>query len=159
MSPTYDQIKTTATKFILANNPISSTNSPNIEALQSLVSPRFTISFGHSYFTSTRPALQSTLSFSDFISHQQKMTPLLETWRAEVKDVFVDTEQKTAIVKSEFHMTPTMKDRGKTETVVNEIVWFLVVDGEGGVVVRADEWVDAAAAGRLGELFKMNAES
>jgi hypothetical protein len=153
----YEQIKSAATTFILANNPLQEgTNEPNIEKLRSTSASTFSISFGHSYFTSTRPALQSTHDFDGFIAHQKKMTPLLSTWKAEVKDVYVDVERKTAIVTSEFHMTPRMKESSKSETVVNEIVWFLEVDEE-GLVTKATEWVDAAAAGRLGELFKLNA--
>lgn len=89
------------------------------------------------------------------------MTPLLAKWKAEVKDVLVDVERGTAVVVSEFFMTPKVSEErlGKgelEETVVNEIVWFLEVD-EGGLVGRVTEWVDGVAAGRLGEIFRGNA--
>lgn len=89
------------------------------------------------------------------------MTPFLAKWRAEVKDVLVDVERGTAVVVSEFFMTPKLSEERvekgeKEETVCNEIVWFLEVD-EGGLVGRVMEWVDGVAAGRLGEIFRGNA--
>ncbi|TID16438.1 Vacuolar amino acid transporter 3 [Venturia nashicola] len=158
MPLTYETIKTTATTFILANNP-SPTNTPQKSLLNSLVSPSFTISFGHKYFTSTTPHLQHPLDFDGFMAHQMRMTPLLARWRAVVKDCFVDVEKGVAVVVSEFFMTPRRGGKGggdgdgNEETVVNEIVWFVEVE-EGGVVGRVVEWVDGVAAGRLGEIFR-----
>ncbi|KAE9961789.1 hypothetical protein EG328_001651 [Venturia inaequalis] len=153
MPPTYTQIKDSATAFILANNP-SPTFTPQIPLLRSLVSPSFTITFGHAYFISQSPALQTALDFDGFMAHQLKMTPLLKKWEARVKECFVDVERGTAVVVSEFFMTPKGKgENAREETVLNEIVWFVEVE-EGGLVGRVVEWVDGVAAGRLGEIFR-----
>lgn len=84
------------------------------------------------------------------------MTPLLAKWKVEVKDLFVDVEKRTAVVVSEFLMTPRVMVGEEEETICNEIVWFLEVD-EAGKVGKAVEWVDGVAAGRMGELFRMGA--
>lgn len=70
-----------------------------------------------------------------------------------MKDCFVDVERGTAIVVSEFFMTPKVQDGAVEETVCNEIVWFLEVE-EGGLVGKVVEWVDGVAAGRLGAILR-----
>ncbi|QDS67849.1 hypothetical protein FKW77_007559 [Venturia effusa] len=154
MPPTYATLKTAATNFILAHNP-SPTLTPQTTLLHSLVSPSFTITFGHKYFVSQSPHLQTPLSIDGFIAHQERVTPLLAKWSVGVKDCFVDVERGVAVVVSEFLMTPrvALGKGGKEETVVNEIVWFVEV-GEDGLVGKVVEWVDGVAAGRMREIFK-----
>jgi ketosteroid isomerase-like protein len=78
------------------------------------------------------------------------MSPKLETWRIEVKDVCVDEGKKSAVVRADFHM----QAKGDPEAVLNEIVFWVYMNETGEKVVKSTEFVDPAATGELMKRMK-----
>jgi hypothetical protein len=122
-----------------------------IRAIRS--SSGFTHSWGHSYAASLSPALSKPLDVEGFINHLKIMTPKLESWDTDVRDVMVDEARMKVVVRASYWMQP--KGVEKEERVENDIVWFLdLVEEEGVVKVKNSvEFVDGVAAGRLRELM------
>lgn len=64
--------------------------------------------------------------------------------------MIVDEVGRRAVVRASY----CMMAKGADEVVVNDLVWFLDMDEEGGRVVRSIEFIDGAAAGALREKMK-----
>jgi hypothetical protein len=82
------------------------------------------------------------------------MLPRLESWKADITDVLVDTEKMKVMLRISFWMQA--KGVGKADAVENDLLWVLEMEGvgSGGVgIKRSVEFVDGAAAGRLREVM------
>ena len=124
-------------------------NDVDAPAILSNLAPNYTHDFGHSYFVSTAPHLQTPKSGQDFVTHMSGMANKLQTWSIAITDTCVDVGRRSAVVRADFHMTP----KGG-EMVVNDIVFWMGMDESGEKVVRLTEFVDPVASRELGARMK-----
>lgn len=128
-------------------------NDVNTSAILANLAENYTHDFGHSYFVSTAPHLQSRKTGDQFVTHMSGMATMLQTWSIHITDTCVDAEKRSAVVRADFHMTP----KGG-ETVVNDIVFWMGMDERGEKVVRLTEFVDPVASRELGVRMKAGME-
>jgi hypothetical protein len=144
-SPTYDQLLATAKAHVYSCNPQTrGSNDPNPETIRSLFDPDARTGFGHAYFVSTAPHLQGDKSREGFISHLCGMGSKLQTWHLEPCDIAIDVRKRTATVRVEARM----KAPGADE-VLNEVVYWIVMDESGEKVVSLTEYLDPMATKEL----------
>lgn len=149
-SKLYASIAETATSFVKGTDPNpAGSNKIDADRILSTRATECTTAFRPAYFTSTRPHLQKVLDNDGFIAHMSSMTPMLDTWAIDVREVFVDEKRLSAVVQVDYSMTP----KG-CETVKNDIVWFIRMNESGEKVVDAVEYVDAAASMAIFEMLK-----
>jgi hypothetical protein len=137
----YETICTTATKFVLSTNPIPSTTTPDSDAILSVRTPSCLISYGPSSFLESSP-ITNPMDNDQYIAHLHRICPLLETWRTEIKEIFVDETKRSAIVRADHYMTL----KGRDEPSKNDFMWLLSLTESGEKVERAIEFMDSAAS-------------
>jgi hypothetical protein len=153
-SDLYDQITTTAQRFLHALNPDPiDSNRVNAARILANLSPDFRMSWGHATFVRGKPALQGAKSGPEFVEHMRAMTPGLETWRNEITQRVVDPVQRTAVVRADFWMVPRGEGTREERTVLNEILFTFEMDARGEKVVAAVEFVDPVATAEIGRLM------
>ena len=141
----YDQLASTAKAHLLSCQPqTKGSNDPDGKLILSHLAPSFSIDWGHSFWVLTAPHLQGKKTGDEFVSHLLGMAQFLQTWDIVVKDMSVDTKKKSVIVRSDFHMVP----KGGEE-VLNEIIFWIVMDESGEKVVKCTEFVDTFASEEL----------
>jgi len=151
----YQTIRKTAHAFVDATDPTTpGTNETNPDAIRALCASDCVLDWGHATFVSTAPPVQGKHSTQSFIDHMGGMTPKLETWRTEVASIVVDVEQKSAVVRAMYYMTPKGKGSREERTVLNELLYWFVMDEAGAKIVRSTEFIDPVAAQRIGALIK-----
>jgi hypothetical protein len=153
--PLYTSLHNTALGFIKAQalDP-SFPERMNFALLRTHCTPNFQHSWGHNYAVSMAPPLQGTHSLDGFIAHLQFMLPRLESWKADITDVLVDTKKMKVMLRISFWMQA--KGVGEADAVENDLLWVLEMEGVGGGgmgIKRSVEFVDGAAAGRLREVM------
>ncbi|KAK3713530.1 hypothetical protein LTR37_008488 [Vermiconidia calcicola] len=151
----YDKLAATAKAHLHACRPVTPGSSdPDPEAIKAHLSPSFHIDFGHKFFVSSTPPLQGEKTADGFIAHMTGMAAKLQTYTLDILDVCVDVEKRTVTQRVEFHMVP----KGGEE-VLNDIIFWMVMDESGEKVVRITEFVDAAAAAELAKRMQAGSAS
>jgi len=146
----YAKLGATAKEFVLSTSPkTAGTNEPDAERFYATLAPEFRMSWGHKFFVANAPPLQGSVDGEGFLKHQSSMAPKLSTWRIEVTQLCVDVEQRSAVLRGDFFMFA----KGQSEHVLNDILFWIVMDEAGEKVRSAMEFVDAAASGELRKHF------
>lgn len=144
-SALYRKLAATAEGHVLSCLPRTpGANDPSADAILSHLAPSFRINWGHSFFVSTKPGLQGEKTGEGFVSHLTGMAKALQTWRINVTNTAVDVQQRTVVVRADFHMVP----KG-AEEVLNDIIFWVVMDDSGEKVVKCTEFIDPAATSEL----------
>ena len=142
---TYEKLAETAKKMLLSCLPkTEGSNDPDPERILANFAPDFYMDMGHKFFVSTAPELQGRKDGVGFVFHMSAMAKGLQTWHIDITDTAVDVEKRTVILKTEFHMVPK---RG--EEVLNEILFWVVMDEGGEKVAHYTEFIDPAAGMEL----------
>ena len=150
----YDKLAATAKGHLFACLPqTKGASDPDPEAILSTLDPSFRIDFGHKFFISSTPPLQGEKTGDGFISHTTGMTSLLQTYSLEVTNECVDVQKRTVVLRVDFHMVP----KGGEE-VLNDIVFWMVMNESGEMVVRCTEFVDPIASAELQKRMKAGVE-
>jgi hypothetical protein len=151
---TYEKLAETAKKGLLSCLPKTrGSNDPDPEAILSNLAPSFYMDFGHKFFVSTLPQLQGKKDGEGFVSHLSGMAGSLQTWSIDITNTAVDVETKTVCLRAEFHMMP----KGGEE-VLNEILFWIVMDESGEKVAHYTEFVDPVASMELAKRMKAATE-
>ena len=141
----YDRLAVTATTHIQASLPrTTGSTDPDPEAIKSMLDPAARIDFGHSFFVSQTPNLQGEKTRDGFVEHLCGMATKLQTWSLDITNTSVDVEKRTVILRVDCHMVPKGGDE-----VLNDIIFWFVMDDTGEKVLRCTEFVDAAASAEL----------
>ena len=151
-SEIYNKLARTAQYFVMATSPrLPGSNVPDPERFLACLAADFQMSWGHSFFVSTKPPLQGTVDGEGFCQHQGGMAKKLETWQIEPTSTCVDVEKHTAVVRADF----SMKVRS-AEAVINDIVFWISMYESGEKVTQAIEFVDPVASAEIAERMKMS---
>ena len=146
----YDKLAKTAKDALLACLPkTKGSNDPDSDAILANLAPDFYMDFGHQFFVSTLPPLQGRKDGPGFVSHMSGMAKSLQTWSINITNQAVDVEKRTVVFRTDFHMVP----KGGEE-VLNEIIFWLEMDGSGKKVVHYTEFVDPVASAELAKRMK-----
>jgi len=141
----YEKLKSTATGFVLATSPkILGSNEPDSDRFRSYLAPNFRMSWGHKFFVSGKVGLQGFADSEQFLSHQGGMAKHLKTWSVTARNTCVDVNTYSAVLRADFYMTVP-----GNEPLLNETVFWIIMDEAGEKVVNACEFVDAAASAEL----------
>jgi len=140
-SSVYDTIYSTAAKFVLSTNPIPSTTTLDSDAILSVRTPSCLVSYGPSSFLENS-AIANPMDNDQYLAHVNRIRPLLETWRTEIKEIFVDELKLSAIVRANHFMTL----KGRDEPSKNDFMWLLTLTENGDKVKGAVEFMDSAAS-------------
>ena len=152
--PTYDQLANTAQDALLACLPkTKGSNDPDPEAILSHLAPDFYMDFGHKFFVSTLPQLQGKKDGPGFVAHLSGMATSLQTWSIDIISTAVDVENRAVVFRTEFTMVPQ-----SGEGVLNEILFWMLLDETGEKVARYTEFVDPVASVELARRMKAGAE-
>lgn len=147
----YDKLASTAKAHLETCLPKTlGSNDPDPEAILSYMDPSFRIDFGHKFFVSTAPPMQGEKTGDGFVSHISGMVSRLKTYSLDVTNVSVDVEKRTAVLRVDFHMVP----KGGEE-VLNDIIFWMVMDDSGEKVVKVTEFVDPVASAELAKRMAM----
>ena len=151
----YNKLEQTAKAHLQACLPkTKGSNDVDTEAILSHLSSDFRQDWGHSFFVSTKPALQGEVTGQGFITHMAGMAPALQTWDIIITSICVDVEKKCATVRVVFHMKP----KGGEE-VLNDIVFWMFMNESGEKLVRCTEFIDPVASAELGRRMKAGMET
>ena len=146
----YDKLATTAKAHLNTCLPKThGSNDPDAGAILSYLDPSFRIDFGHKFFVSTAPGLQGEKTGDGFVAHISGMVSKLQTYSLDVTNVCVDVEKRTVVLRVDFHMVP----KGG-EVVLNDIVFWMVMDESGEKVLKYTEFVDPIASTELAKRMK-----
>ncbi|KAK0337202.1 hypothetical protein LTR91_004292 [Friedmanniomyces endolithicus] len=146
----YTKLTTTAEDFVLALSPKEpGSNQSDDERFLSHIAPNYTHSWGHKFFVGTSPGVQGSVDGPEFLSRMNRLAGKMQTWYIEITETCVDVEKKSAALKADFHMTIAGH-----EPVLNEIVWWLKMDGSGEKVVDSCEYIDPVASSHMIEQMK-----
>lgn len=77
-----------------------------------------------------------------YLTHLHRICPLLNTWRTEIKEIFVDETKRSAVVRADHYMML----KGRDEPFKNDFIWLLTLTESGDKVERAVEFMDSAAS-------------
>lgn len=149
-STLYNTLKATAKEFIDSMDVNPSTFSFDRTRVLACRTSDYQQSYGHNLFVSGKPDYQRGLDIDQLISHLDEAVPLFEAVGGEVTDIYVDESRKSVVARTSIVLTP----KGMSETVENDIVWFLEMDESGKKVRKAKEFMDSVAPERLNELFQ-----
>ncbi|KAK6072364.1 hypothetical protein SCUP515_07445 [Seiridium cupressi] len=149
----YNVLRETAHAFIKAYGFTSATGSPDMDRLTSLMDPNFKQSWGHNYMIRERPGLQQILDRDGFHKHLSTMVPFLESCEAVIHEVIIDEPASRVVVRNSFFMCPKGQNEGDKEAPENDMIWILIMDETGGRITSAQEFLDATATARIGELI------
>jgi hypothetical protein len=149
-SSIYETLKSTAEKFVHSPSFSKSDAGPDQAAIRALCTDDYTQSWGHEYFISSRPHLNRTLDFNGFMAHLNSMTSKLESAEAEITNITIDERQRKVVVRA----TISLRPKGSAEVGTNDLVWILGMNERGDKVQSGQEFVDADAAMRLGQLIR-----
>ncbi len=151
-SSIYDNIYSTATKFVLSTNPIASTTMPDLDAILSVRTPSCLVSYGPSSLLENSP-IANPMDNDQYLAHLCRICPLLHTWRTEIKEIFVDEPKLSAIVRADHFMTL----KGRDKPLKNDFMWLLTLTESGDKVERAVEFMDSVASLKFMEELKATA--
>jgi hypothetical protein len=140
-SSIYDNIYSTATKFVLSTNPGPSTTTPDSDAILSVRTPSCLVSYGPSSFIENA-LITNPMDNDQYLAHLHRICPLLKTWRTEIKEIFVDESKLSAIVRADHFMT--LKERDEPSRT--DCMWLLTLTESGDKVEKAVEFMDSAAS-------------
>lgn len=151
----YEKLVATAKGHLHTCLPMThGSNNADPEAILSYLDPSCRIDFGHKYFISTAPGLQGEKTGNGFVSHLTGMASSLQTWSIDVTNTSVDVEKRTVVLRTDFHMVP----KGGEE-VLNDIIFWMVMDESGEKILRYTEFVDPVASAELAKRMKAGAET
>ena len=151
----YDKLAATAKAHLFTCLPQTpGSNDPDPKAILSYLDASFRLDFGHKFFVSTAPGLQGEKTGDGFVSHISGMVSLLRTYSLEITNTCVDVERRTVVLRVDFHMVP----KGGEE-VLNDIVFWIVMDESGEKVLRYTEFVDPVASAELAKRMKAGRET
>ncbi|KAK0842768.1 hypothetical protein LTR03_009108 [Friedmanniomyces endolithicus] len=146
----YTKLTSTAKNFVLALSPKEpGSNQSDDDRFLSHIAPNYTHSWGHKFFVGTSPGVQGSVDGPEFLSRMNKLAGKMQTWYIEITETCVDVEKKSAALKADFYMTIAGH-----EPVLNEIVWWLKMDGSGEKVVDSCEYIDPVASSHMIEQMK-----
>jgi hypothetical protein len=149
-STLYNRLKASAEEFVLSMDVKPSTFSFDRARVLACRTSDFQQSYGHNLFISGKPNYQRGLDVDQLMSHLEEAVPRFEAVKGEVTDIYVDEPRKSVVVRSSIILKP----KGMSETVENDIVWFLEMNESGEKVRKAKEFMDSVAPERLNELFQ-----
>ena len=151
---TYEKLAGTAKKMLLSCLPkTKGSNEPDPDAILSNFAPTFYMDMGHKFFVSTFPELQGKKDGPGFVFHMSAMARGLQTWSIDITDTTVDVEKRTVVLRTEFRMAP----KGGEE-VLNEILFWIVMDESGEKVEHYTEFIDPVAGMELAKRTRAAAE-
>lgn len=127
-------------------------NDPDPEAILANLAPTFRLSWGHTFFVATQPHLQGEKTGDAFVSHLLLKAKALETWSIDITNICVDVDTRNVVVRGDYHMVPR-----NGEQVLNDIVFWMVMDESGEKLVRCIEFVDPVASTELAKRMKAGA--
>ena len=146
----YEKLAITATGHLTSCLPITpGSNDPSPEAILSILAPEFRIQWGHNFFVTTVPPLQGLKTGEEFVQHLQGMAKSLQTWSINITQTCVDVQNKTVVLRADFHMVP----KGGEE-VLNDILFWIVMNEAGDKVVKVTEFIDPVASAELAKRMK-----
>ncbi|KAK0256423.1 hypothetical protein LTS09_008538 [Friedmanniomyces endolithicus] len=146
----YTKLTSTAKNFVLALSPKEpGSNQSDDERFLSHIAPNYTHSWGHKFFVGTSPGMQGSVDGPEFLSRMNRLAGKMQTWNIEITETCVDVEKKSAVLKADFYMAIAGH-----EPVLNEIVWWLKMDGSGEKVVDSCEYIDPVASSHMIEQMK-----
>ncbi|KAL1592278.1 hypothetical protein SLS60_011355 [Paraconiothyrium brasiliense] len=149
-SQLYKTLLATATEFVhCQDRDETQSTRMNLERVRAIRSTNFLHSFGHNTLVSANPALQGEFTVDSFLAHVTKMMSKLETWDMRISDIVVDETRKMCVVRVSYFMKPY----GAEQPVENDLIWWLWIEEGGKRVMKAVEFVDGVATGRIGELL------
>lgn len=149
-SKLYTTLKSTAETFANSTSFSAPSNGPDISAIRAICTEDYKQSWGHDYFTSTRPHMNKTLDFDGFLGHLNSMVPRLESAHVQISDMIIDETQKRVVVRATYRLTP----KGSKESGSNDLLWILEMHESGEKVKSGKEFIDGDAAMRLKELMQ-----
>lgn len=150
MATFYDTLMNTAERFVHMTDFTPADNGINESKIRDLCADTYTQSWGHEYFTSTKPHLNHTLNLDGFLGHLNTMCPRLASSDAEITDMSVDERQRKVVVRATYKLLP----KGAPEPGVNDLVWILKLSEDGRKVESGKEFIDGEAAMKLGQLIR-----
>lgn len=145
----------TAHEFINSTAQIASpkpgSTGMDVDRLRAIRSPSYRHSFGHSYMVTKSPNLHD-MSMDGWIEHVARMTPFIQSWRAEVKNAWVDESKKEVLLA----VVHTMQPKGvqEADAIPHEVMWTLKMNETGDKVEEAAEYLDAMAMADIRELIR-----
>lgn len=153
--PSYETLAETAKRALKNCEPVTKgSNDPDGKRILSNLAPGFWMDFGHKFFVSTVPHLLSKKDGPGFVSHLSNMAASLQTWSIDITNIAVDVEKRTVILRADFHMVP----KGGQDEVLNDIMFWIVMDETGEKVANYVEFVDPVASMELAKRMKVGGE-
>jgi hypothetical protein len=141
----YVKLDETARAHVTSCNPTTpGSNDADPEAMRTYLHPDARTGFGHSFFVSTAPNLKGEKNREGFISHVCGMGSALKTWKLHPQECCIDVDKRTVVLRVRSEMVPKA-----AEEIINDIVYWFVMDGSGEQVVKMTEFLDAAATKEL----------
>lgn len=145
-SSLYDRIYATAAEAIHSlDRPENSSTHFDEERLRAIRSPTFKASWGHKYMTTLNPVLSQELDFDGFVRHLNRMAPALETRDNRIRDIWVDVNRRSAVVRALL----ALKVTGVEGLIEQDMLWVMQMNEDGSLVDHAIEYLDGMAAEKL----------
>lgn len=134
----YQTIHNTATKTVLSYTQEKC--GADMSVFSATLTPTCKRYFRPSSFFAGSPEMASYgLSNAEYEARIAPEIAVLETWRIDIKKIIVDEVERTAIVRSDHHLT--MKGR---KEVLLEFVFILDMDETGEKVDKVEQYMDTA---------------
>jgi len=133
----YQTIHKTATKTVLSYTQEKC--GADLSVFSATLTPTCKRYFRPSSFAGSLEMASYGLSNAEYEARMAPEIAILETWRVDIKKIIVDEVERSAMVRSDHHLT--MKGR---KEVLLEFVFILDLDETGEKVDKVEQYMDTA---------------